>query len=40
MDIILIALVLVGVICAGAMPRKAREYFELVNIRTKEKRRV
>lgn len=40
MDIILIALVLAGVICAGALPRKAREYWEIINIRTKEKRRI
>lgn len=40
MDCILISVLLAGIIYAGAIPRKTRQYMQLVNIRTKEKRRV
>ncbi|WP_279388510.1 hypothetical protein [Anaerospora hongkongensis] len=40
MECIGIVLALAVIICARAIPRKTREYWELVNVRTKEKRRV
>lgn len=40
MDCIIIALALTALICVGMIPRRARQYWEIVNVRTKEKRRI